>query len=355
MRRYVSMVALSLILGLWASLAFAQGGPDPGGPGGRMGPRQGPPPVIFGEITALSTDSLTLKPEVPERMKERMKERGREMPKLPDSITVQFGPETKWYFGGAEGKAKDFHVGDKVVVKVARGQDEESPVAEAVADPETARQYIMQRMGGRGQGGPGQNGGGPGWEQGGPGEQQGGPGGPGYGPGGPGADQGGNGWDRGGPGGDQGGPGGPGFGPGGGAGGPGGRRSRPAMGTITAISSSSVTIKPELPQFLADKLKERGIEPPKLPDSLTFAIAGDTRFIDKGEKVDSNPFGVGDKVVLMLAPGGAGEQPTVRLIADFETAKKKIEEMMQNRSAQGGGRGQRGRQHKGQGKAQGQT
>ncbi len=335
-------LALSAVL-FSAALARDDSG---GKPDGRE--RRGGPPVVFGEITALSKNAMTLKPELPERMEQRMQERQRERPRLPDSITLKLGPDTKWYFDGATGSRKDFAVGDKVVVKLLRGKDEKSPTAEAVADPETAKQYIMDKMRERREGGPGEGGRGD-WSPGGDG--RGGPaGGMGFGPGsevdpgfGPGGDDGQPGrgeWkmdrgERGERGEREMGPGGPGArGMGrGGPGGPGGQR--PAFGAITAINKDSVTIKPEIPDFVKDKLEQHDIElPDRLPESLSMPLDELTVFVNNGAKVNKNPFGKGDRVVLLMCRG-LDDQPCVRAIIDIKTAKAMLEQLLQGRGGKG--------------------
>lgn len=347
MRQILWLLAgLALTAVLFSSaLAKDAAGARKAGREGREG--RGGPPVLFGEITALSKNSMTIKPQLPERMAERMErrreERGKDMPKLPDSITVQLGPDTQWYFDGDTGSRGDFAVGDIVVVKLLREKNATQPTAEIVADPETARQYIMDRMRERRAGGPAPGGPG-GWGPGGP--EDNGPGGaagappfgpgPGFGPG-----------EQGGPGGFGGrgmGPGGRGMGPGGRGMGPGGHR--PAFGTITAISRDSVTIKPEIPDFIKDRLEQHDMPlPDRLPESLTLPIDDLTVFVNAGEKVNKNPFSKGDRVVLLLARGD-DDQSFVRAIVDLKTAKAKMEKMLEERGAQRDGPPQGQGKHK---------
>lgn len=374
MRRYMWLLTGLALIAVMFSAALAKDDSPGKGQRGRQ-ERRGGPPIVFGEITALSENGITIKPEIPERMKERMaerrKENGREMPKLPDSITIKLGPDTKWYFNGADGSRKDFAVGDKVVVKLLRSKDEKEPTAETVADPETAKQYIMEKMRERrGPGGPGGEQGG--WQgrdggQGGPdgGWGQGRPGGAGYGPG-PGGGQGfepGPGGPGGpgfgpGPDGDQGygpgpgGPDGPGFGPSGPGGpdgpsgpggqrmGPGGRGGRhPAFGAVISVNRDSVTIRPDVPDFVAKMMQDHNIpKPNNLPDTLTLPIDEFTVFINNGEKVNKNPFAKGERVMIIMGRDDS-DQPIARAIIDLQTAKAKMEKMMQNRDD----RGDRGR------------
>lgn len=296
--------------------------------------REGRPPVLFGEITALAADSLTIAPEIPERMRERREAAGRPLPELPAAVTLQLTAETKWYFNDAEASSESFAVGDKIVVK-CRGEGE-AAVAQAVSDPETAVKFIHHKLRERREsrdgfygegGGFGPDGAPEGMDPGGP------PGGMGFaGPGGPGGfgpSLPGEGMGPGGPG--------PGFGPP-----PGGeRRGRPAFGEITSIDADSITIKPEVPEFIAAMLNERGLPlPDDLPASLTFSIDTHTRFVVDGEQAQENSFSTGDHVAVRLAPGGE-EAPIAAVIADLATAKRKFEEMG-SRGGPGSGAGNAG-------------
>jgi len=324
--RAVLVMALAAVLMIGSTSAAGKNKPAP--------QLRNKAPVVFGTITALEKGSLTIKPEIPEPMRKRMEERGRELPKLPDSITVKLTGDTKWFFGGEKGSRDDFAVGDQVVVKVGPAKEGKAPLAQAVADPESARKFIMEKLRERqqGQGGPGQEG----WGQGpGGGGEQGWGQGPGVG--------GEQGWGQG-PGGEGRGQGPDGMGPGG-PGGPGGqqgqRRMHPAFGVITKIDDKEVTISPEVPEFIADRLKEHGVELPKdLPDSITATIREPTRFVVDGEVVEKNPFSKGDHVAVIIVMGREGK-PVAFAITDYATAKKRMEERMQgggpnqDRSGQG--------------------
>jgi len=226
-------------------------------------------------------------------------------------MTEAGGATTGW-----EGRfLDDFTVGDVVVIGRVISVDGPGN-ARRVADEETAREFIRERFGA---GGPPENGG-PGFEPGGEGPGWGGEGrGPGWGPGGDEPD---DNW------------------------GPGGRqrlreRMRPIFGEITALSADSVTITPEVPEFIQNMLDERGIEPPAdLPESITLALAERTRFVLDGEPVEDNPFKVGDQVALMAGPDREGER-AVWAMSDYATAEARMEEM-QERVGPGGPGGQHG-------------
>jgi hypothetical protein len=285
--RVLSVVIAIAALGVLATAAVAQG-PQGAGPGDG----EHKPPMLFGKLTSISSTELTLKPEIPEKMQQRMQERGRELPQLPDSITVKLDSSTKWYFNSAAGKASDFKAGDEVVVKVSAGLN--TPLATAVADPETAKQYIMERMrerrgeggkrGGRGFGGPdGERGMGPG--------------------------------------------------------GPDGERKPPVLyGRISMLSTGSMTLKPEIPEEMQQRLKDKGRELPDLPESVSVQLGRETQWYADGKEATAASFSAGDTVVVKLERG-EGEDPVAQIVADPETAKTYIKERLHERFGRGGGEG----------------
>jgi hypothetical protein len=311
MKRVIMITSLVFAVMLLVTAAMAQPGAGRQGREGRQdGERPDRPPVIFGVITEIGNGELTIRPEIPEQMRERMKENGREMPDLPESITMTYGEKTKWIFEGEAGSVKDFKTGDQVVVRVVAVPGADGPAAGIVSDPKSARDFMQKmrknRQGGGEEDGPGMGpGGGPGMGMG-PGE------GMGMGP--------------------------QGMGPGAGAGKGqrGERRERPAFGTILKISADSVTIKPEIPEFMQKAMKERGRELPDLPKKLTFALATDMKVMKDGKVVKNGGFEKGDKVVLRLGPGD-GEQPVVVMMCDAASAKQLMEKRMEKKS-QGNGK-----------------
>ena len=125
-------------------------------------------------------------------------------------------------------------------------------------------------------------------------------------------------------------------------GGPGGERGMrrpPAMGSITAISADSITITPMIPQELQQKMQEHGRELPELPASLSWSIDSETRFVTVDGKQDTNPFSVGDVVVVLGPP----EKGSARAIVSPEAARERIEQAMEGRGGPGGKKGGRNR------------
>jgi hypothetical protein len=278
MNKQIGIVAGVMVLLLLGTAAWAQGGQGrrgggPGGDGqGREGQHERP---AFGSIISISAESIVIRPELPPEMAERRQEKGRDMPELPEQISLKLTADTKFAFDGGMGSISDFKAGDYVVVRQKDG------TAIVVSDKASAKQFMEGRQERRGEGG------------------QGGQAGPG---------------------------------------GPGGERRPPAMGSITAISADSITIKPQIPEEMRKRMEENGRPLPELPASITWSIDSETRFMQNGEKVDSNPFKTGDIVVVMGPP----DDGSAKAIIDEATARQKMEER--------GGQGGPGREGKGQGK-----
>jgi hypothetical protein len=105
-----------------------------------------------------------------------------------------------------------------------------------------------------------------------------------------------------------------------------GKGRRPACGEITALSAESITIKPELPDFVAAWLQARGLaQPKKLQRSMTLPLNTSTIYLQNGQPVAANPFKVGDKVALVTGRD-ANHQRFARAVVDYATAKAKLEQ-----------------------------
>ena len=241
--------------------------------------------VVFGNITSISGNTLTVKPELPPELLDRLAEHGVESPQLPDAVSLVVNDDSKLFMSSGPAQLGDFKTGDKIVAFCDKAEDGSSRKVLRMADADTARQMIAQRM--QGQGGPG----------GGQGMGRGGEGGPGR------------------------------FGQDQGPGGEGGLRDkmRPVFGTITSLTDDSVTIKIEIPDFVLDRMQENGRElPADIPSEVTLKYGDRTRFIVNGEPVDGMPFKVGDQVVAM----GIKLEGDVAAaaIADMASAKQRMEE-----------------------------
>lgn len=171
---YIMLFAV-LTLALLALPAFAQGG-------GRRGPGHGGPRPMFGTITAVSADSITIRPERPafieakmaERkaqreqrraeMQQKMAERGvegkgdgrgrgpggeggqRGPRELPESLTVSLSGETRFIVNSAPQSTNPFQVGDQVAIR-AHGEPG-SFSARAVSDYASAEAKLAE-LGGK--------------------------------------------------------------------------------------------------------------------------------------------------------------------------------------------------------------
>jgi hypothetical protein len=278
----IGLLATLCITALAAAALAAPGRGEGGGKGKGKGggPREG---VLFGEILSKAGNAWTIAPQIPPKMEERAAEKGRELPELPAEVTVTVSSATKFWLDGAETSAEAFEVGDLIVVKLDKPLKQGGSVAQAIADPETAREYIMERIK----------------------EHKGSGGGEGGGPRGE-----------------------------GGGGGKGRGRGRPMFGTVTAVSAGSLTIRPEVPDFLAGMMQEHGIEAPQLPDSITVQLDERTKFFENSTEADSNPFAVGDKVAIM--GGGPKSDKAAKAVSDYATAQTRMANMKEKRAEKRG-------------------
>jgi hypothetical protein len=249
--------------------------------------------LLFGSLSASGGSNWTISPEIPPHMQERAEAAGRELPELPDTISFKVSSATKYYFNSAEGQADDFAEGARVVVKLDKPWKEEGASAEAISDPETAREFIMDKMGGgRGMGPAGADG------QEGRGMR--------------------------------------------------GRGRRPAFGIISALSADSMTITPEVPDFISAKAQELGRELPAdaaLPPSISISLDSETKYVtNAGEKGAANPFKVGDKVAVLARRGKDSDSPRAIVVSDYATAEARMDEAMQRGPEGGEGRRKGGRE-----------
>jgi hypothetical protein len=111
------------------------------------------------------------------------------------------------------------------------------------------------------------------------------------------------------------------------------------FGTITAVSAGSLTIKPEVPDFVSERLPGKGGKlEGKLLASITVALDDETRFIVGEQEQDGNPFKVGDKVAI-LGAGPKGEV-TARAVSDYASARQRMQQRQEKRlQKQGKGQG----------------
>jgi hypothetical protein len=122
-----------------------------------------------------------------------------------------------------------------------------------------------------------------------------------------------------------------------------GRGPRPIFGTVSQVNGSSITIKPEIPDFLKDmvpagKGDKRGKFEGKLPASISVSIDSQTKFIVNKQPQSSNPFKVGDKVVVV--PAGEPGSASARIVSDYASAKARMQERMEKRKeGKAGGKG----------------
>ncbi|MBN2081229.1 hypothetical protein JW859_03365 [bacterium] len=163
-------------------------GPGGEGRGGRMGPGgEGPGGMlgrpVFGEITKISGDQVTVKIEIPDFIMEKMDEAGRELPAdMPEEITLIVGKRTRYMSGGEMNEANPFNVGDDIAAMTRLNINDE-PEALVISDLAGAEEFMARMRERRGGDGGPEDGDRPGrGRRGGRGNRDGGPGGPGANP-----------------------------------------------------------------------------------------------------------------------------------------------------------------------------
>lgn len=307
MRRIVIILSGLLVLAvLGVGIALAQGPRHGGGPHGGPG-MGGPGPdggflkhVVFGELNAIDDDLWTIIPRIPEEMATHMQDMGHELPELPAEVVIKLGPDTRYGYDGEEASAAAFSVGMDVVVMLGP-QEADPPVARGVADPDTARKFMQERM-----------------------QQMGGPG----------------------------------------FGGPGKGMGRKlaehiTFGKVSSINDNELVIAPELPPMIAEKLAESGREAPELPAEVKLRVDSNTEFFLNGAEADAGSFSPGDTVIALKRPSEDGE--LAWKVADPETAREYFRQMGEKMGGgmgpgggmggpgmgPGGGRGERGGQGRG--------
>jgi hypothetical protein len=79
------------------------------------------------------------------------------------------------------------------------------------------------------------------------------------------------------------------------------RRGHYAFGTITAINGSTITIRPETPDFVQRRAAAGGRTAKELPASLSFTVDANTTYQRKGRAARLGDYQVGDQVAAVLA------------------------------------------------------
>ena len=310
MQTLLVLALVGLIIFSTTEIAVGRGMGNGAGDGTDTGPRAGMGRV-YGEIIAIDGDVLTIRPEVPQELLDRMAERGIEREfDLPDEVKVTIDTETTCMYAGEKATAGDFKVGDVVVAFGAKG-DGDDFTARRLADAETAKKFIKERMGNRG-GGMGNRGGGMGNRGGGMGQ--------GFGDG-------------------------TGMGPGrGNNAAPGiGGMGRHAYGEIISLSADSITIRTEIPEKLAERIANcPDCALNNIPEEVTLSFADTVKYAKGGEFVDEMPFTVGDTVVIRADGVIADGDCQIVGISDPDSIKawmKKRGGDRGNRGGRGAGRG----------------
>jgi hypothetical protein len=339
-----------------------------GEPGEHRGPGEGRRAhPAYGKITAINGNSITIEPRRPDWAKEPPRgERedgqqgggeGRQRPPMPESITFTVNADTKYGVNGAKGGSlSDFAVGDVIGVRLEGDVRSGEGVALAMLDDQSAKKLFEQMgpdgKGARGEGGPGKGARGEGGPRGKGERGEGGPGGKGQ------------------------------------------RGPRPMFGVITSVDSNTITIKPEIPDFIKQQMEQRrgqGGEgggrgeggpggqgggrgegggpgghdgPRELPAQITASLDGQTFYFQNNTAVDRNPYQVGDRVAIMPGERSTRENVSAHAVMDYATAQAKLKQHMQERgqgkagkgkAGKGKGKAGKGKNKSGKGKQQGQS
>jgi hypothetical protein len=267
---------------------------------------------VLGRVLSISGSTVTVKPEMPDQFAAKLAERGVGLPQLPESLSFTVGSSATVLKNNAAAQLADFQAGDEIGALVKGDLKAGSGEAVKFMDIASARELLkqkvgaacsrsqsdesgqrMHRLGNRVRG-----------------EGQGDEAGP-----------------RGGRGGGRGEHGGP-----GGGGERGQRGERPVFGKITAIGNGSITLKPEIPEFIKQRMEENGRELPQLPESLSFKLDSNTDYVRNDSPAQSSDFKVGDEIAAVLdGPARTGNAVALH-VADLASAKK----IMAARRGEGG-------------------
>jgi hypothetical protein len=138
---------------------------------------------------------------------------------------------------------------------------------------------------------------------------------------------------------------------------------RPLYGTVLAVDKTSITLKPEVPDFIEQQRAQRRaaraaqagaptVSPArprherKLPAESTAVLNAATQYWRDGTQVGTNPFKAGDKVAVYPAPGSTRDSITAASLRDYATVKaqqsKAGQRKRHGKAKQGGGRAGKG-------------
>lgn len=329
------MLALLVVLALTALVASAAGAAGERDGGDRAGrQRLGRP--LLGVITARDGDKVTVRPELPDWAVTRLEQRGRELPQLPDSVTFWIGTDTRAFVNGAPAHTSSFKVGDRIAAGLERGKEGKEPTARRIADDATAQQFaakLGERRTARRErmaSGEVRSEREPRGEERGPRGEGGGR--PPHGP-------------------------------------------PPMFGEVLSVSADSITIKPEVPEFVKEHSPEggpggrgegreggprgegKGAErgPGRdLPEKITIKLTADTRYFIDSKAQTKNPFKKGSKVAVMQSPDSTRQDHIAEAVSDYATAEARMKQRKEE-GPRGEGRGGEDRPKRGRGEHNGRS
>jgi len=106
------------------------------------------------------------------------------------------------------------------------------------------------------------------------------------------------------------------------------RMNRPVYGTIIQIDVNLLVVKPQIPAFIEERLAEHDQPLPELPAEVQLKLNSNTEFFREGELVSRTEFAVGDIVVVQVHRGADPDNPLALRVADEETARRAIQQVM---------------------------
>jgi hypothetical protein len=99
------------------------------------------------------------------------------------------------------------------------------------------------------------------------------------------------------------------------------RRGHYTFGHITSISGNLVTIKPETPDFVAQRAAASGRQPKALPASLSFSVDAATTYQRQGQAAKLSDYKTGDEVAAVLTGKVRSGQGLALRLLDVSTVQ----------------------------------
>jgi hypothetical protein len=99
------------------------------------------------------------------------------------------------------------------------------------------------------------------------------------------------------------------------------RRGHYTFGHITAVSGNTITLKPETPDFVAQRAAASGRQPRALPASITFNVDEATTYQRQGQAAKLGDYKPGDEIAAVLAGKVRSGQGVALRLLDISTVQ----------------------------------